>query len=203
MLGYYLRLALRSFARTPGLTVLTIGAIATGIAVSVITFSLYHLLSGNPIRRTIVGVLGPWSPLPKFHDVVCLMNVAGLLLSKFLNRATFSGIRRALGASRRQLFLQHLVEAAVLAAIGALIGIIVAEYCLLESGLVSTAGNLVGTCLALGAGYWMTVQNQFPRLNVFYLVGAMMALWVIGQLAAWRPAKRAAAVSPAVATRTV
>jgi hypothetical protein len=31
----------------------------------------------------------------------------------------------------------------------------------------------------------------------------MVALAVIGQLAAWQPARRAAAVSPAVATRTI
>lgn len=61
---------------------------------------------------------------------VCLLNVAGLLLSKFLTRATAAGIRRALGASRREIFLQHLVEAIVLAFVGALIGVLVAEYCL-------------------------------------------------------------------------
>jgi len=61
---------------------------------------------------------------------VCLLNVAGLLLSKFLSRATIAGIRRALGASRREIFLQHLVEALVLALLGALIGLVVAQYCL-------------------------------------------------------------------------
>lgn len=61
---------------------------------------------------------------------VCLLNIAGLLLSKFLNRATVVGIRRALGASRGQIFMQHLTEAVVLAVLGALIGVVVAEVSL-------------------------------------------------------------------------
>jgi putative ABC transport system permease protein len=43
--------------------------------------------------------------------VVCLLNTIGLLLAKFLGKATEIGIRRALGASRRVLFHQYLVEA--------------------------------------------------------------------------------------------
>ncbi len=35
---------------------------------------------------------------------VCLINTIGLLLAKFLNAAPLSGVRRALGASRRDLF---------------------------------------------------------------------------------------------------
>jgi putative ABC transport system permease protein len=42
-----------------------------------------------------------------------------------------------------------------------------------------------------------------PRLDLYYLVGGVLALWLIGQAAAWQPARRAAGVSPSVATRTV
>jgi putative ABC transport system permease protein len=105
----------------------------------------------------------------------------GLISYNVGTRTKEIGTRRALGACRSDIL----------------------AYYMLESGIVTTAGNLLGTCLALAVGYWLTVQNQLPRLNLFYLAGAMMTLWVIGQLAAFRPAKRAAAVSPAVATRTV
>ena len=57
--------------------------------------------------------------------------------------------------------------------------------------------------LALAAGYWLSVHYALPRLNLYYLVGGVLALWSIGQLAAWQPAWRAAAVPPSVATRTV
>jgi putative ABC transport system permease protein len=57
---------------------------------------------------------------------VCLINTVGLLLAKFLNSAALTGIRRALGASRRQVFAQHLVETATLAAAGAVLGLALA-----------------------------------------------------------------------------
>ena len=49
MTAYYLRLALKSFRRNPGLTALMVGAIALGIAVCVMTLTIYHAMSGNPI----------------------------------------------------------------------------------------------------------------------------------------------------------
>jgi putative ABC transport system permease protein len=54
---------------------------------------------------------------------VCLINTVGLLLAKFLNGASISGVRRALGASRRDLFVQHMVEVGVVALAGATIGL--------------------------------------------------------------------------------
>lgn len=54
---------------------------------------------------------------------VCLLNTLGLLLAKFLGKANEIGIRRALGASRRTLFQQYLVEAGVIGAIGGLLGL--------------------------------------------------------------------------------
>ena len=47
----------------------------------------------------------------------------GLLLAKFLNNAPLTGVRRALGASRRQVFMQHLVEVGVISSIGAVLGL--------------------------------------------------------------------------------
>ena len=55
--------------------------------------------------------------------VVCLLNTLGLLLAKFLGKANEIGIRRALGASRRTLMQQYLVEAGVIGAAGGLLGL--------------------------------------------------------------------------------
>ena len=62
---------------------------------------------------------------------VCLANILGLLLAKFLRRAPEVGVRRALGASKRQVFYQHLVEVAMLGVFGGLLGILVAQLGLL------------------------------------------------------------------------
>lgn len=55
---------------------------------------------------------------------VCLVNTLGLMLSKFLRRAPDVGVRRALGASRKQIFMQYLVEVGVLGFFGGLVGLL-------------------------------------------------------------------------------
>jgi putative ABC transport system permease protein len=55
--------------------------------------------------------------------VVCLLNTLGLLLAKFLGKAGEIGVRRALGASRRTLFQQYLVEAGLIGAAGGTLGL--------------------------------------------------------------------------------
>jgi len=62
---------------------------------------------------------------------VCLLNTVGLLLAKFLNHAPVTGVRRALGASRRQIFMQHLVEVGVISSIGAVLGLVLGAVLLL------------------------------------------------------------------------
>jgi putative ABC transport system permease protein len=54
---------------------------------------------------------------------VCLLNTVGLLLAKFLNGAAITGVRRALGASRRHIFMQHLVEVGLISSFGAVLGL--------------------------------------------------------------------------------
>lgn len=58
--------------------------------------------------------------------VVCLLNTVGLLLAKFLSKAGEIGVRQALGASRRDLFVQHLIEAACIGLCGGLLGLLLA-----------------------------------------------------------------------------
>jgi putative ABC transport system permease protein len=54
---------------------------------------------------------------------VCLINTAGLMLARFSVRAGELGVRRALGASRRDIFLQCVVETAIVGVPGALLGL--------------------------------------------------------------------------------
>jgi putative ABC transport system permease protein len=54
---------------------------------------------------------------------VCLINTVGILLTKFIRGAPIIGVRRALGATRRQIFMQHIVEVAVVSIAGALLGL--------------------------------------------------------------------------------
>jgi putative ABC transport system permease protein len=54
---------------------------------------------------------------------VCLLNAMGLLLAKIMGRAGDIGVRRALGANRRAIFSQCLIETAVVGLAGGLLGL--------------------------------------------------------------------------------
>jgi putative ABC transport system permease protein len=55
--------------------------------------------------------------------VVCLLNTIGLLLAKATRRAKDTSLRRALGASKVELFKQHIIEAGLIGVAGGLLGI--------------------------------------------------------------------------------
>jgi putative ABC transport system permease protein len=112
---------------------------------------------------------------------VASLGIFGLATFNVSARTKQIGTRRAVGARRAD----------------------IVRYFMVENGLITTAGIVVGCALALAIGYWLSLQYQLPRLDLYYLVGGVLALWLIGQAAAWQPARRAAAVSPSVATRTV
>jgi len=57
---------------------------------------------------------------------VCAVNLVGLLLGKFLARGGEVGVRRALGASRVDIFIQHIVECELVAVVGGVVGILLA-----------------------------------------------------------------------------
>lgn len=55
--------------------------------------------------------------------VVCLLNTVGLLLAKFLGRAGEISVRRALGASKIEIFRQQLIECGFIGLLGGMAGI--------------------------------------------------------------------------------
>ncbi len=114
---------------------------------------------------------------------VCLVNTVGLLLAKFLNAAPASGVRRALGASRRDIFWQHLTEAGVVALAGGLIG-----------GLLGVAG-----IWALRAWYGRFVDEALRALpfdSANFLIIIVIAV-AAGVLAGLYPAWRIGRAAPA------
>lgn len=111
--------------------------------------------------------------------LVCLVNMAGLMLAKTLRRSNEIGVRRALGASRITVFMQFLVESVLVGAIGAVLGLLLSQL-----------------------GLWLVRQSptQYAHLAemdtqilLLTLAGGVLAALVAGLLPAWR----AAGVSPA------
>jgi putative ABC transport system permease protein len=66
MFGYNLRLALESFKRTPGLTLLMLCAIAVGISTCIVTLTVYEGTSNDPIRwkssQLYAVTIDSWDP---------------------------------------------------------------------------------------------------------------------------------------------
>ena len=87
-------------------------------------------------------------------------------------------------------------------ALGATRGAIL-RYFLLENFLVSSVGILVGAVLAVAINMWMVDAFNIARISWYLVLGAMMLLWFVGQLAAAGPARGASLVPPAVATRAI
>ncbi len=59
-----------------------------------------------------------------FTLLVCTLNFVALLLAKFMRALPESGVRRALGANRRVIFAQHLIESITLGSIAAVLGML-------------------------------------------------------------------------------
>ncbi len=55
--------------------------------------------------------------------LVCLLNTIGLLLAKFMGKSGDIGLRRALGAPRSSLFLQHMIESGLIGFGGGIVGL--------------------------------------------------------------------------------
>ena len=114
---------------------------------------------------------------------ICLLNTVGLLLAKFLRRSGEIGVRRALGASRRAIFLQ----------------------CLVEAGVVGLVGGTLG--LALAALGLALVRRQptdygaFVHMDLRMLLATFVLALAASLLAGLLPAWRAMNVAPAVALK--
>ena len=111
---------------------------------------------------------------------VCLINTVGLLLAKFLNGAPISGVRRALGASRRQIFTQHLIEVGALSVLGALLGMGLAAL-----GLAAVRHLYASAHLYHRGGYQELMH--FDITGVIWAVFlALAATLAAGLYPAWR-----------------
>jgi putative ABC transport system permease protein len=104
--------------------------------------------------------------------VICVTNTVGLLLAKCLRRSREIGVRRALGASRRAIFGQFMVEAAMIGLAGGLLGLLCAEF-----GLWGVRRQ--------PADYATLAQLDPTMFAVTFLVALISAL-IAGVLPAWR-----------------
>ncbi|MEM1410841.1 MAG: FtsX-like permease family protein [Pseudomonadota bacterium] len=113
--------------------------------------------------------------------LVTALGIVGLASFSVSRRTKQIGTRRALGASKAD----------------------IARYFLSENLLISGVGVVLGAGLTIGLNIWMVDAFDLDSMNALLIPMAMAVLLVVGQLAVLGPARRAASVPPAVATRTI
>lgn len=112
---------------------------------------------------------------------VTALGVVGLSSFWVQQRTRQIGIRRAIGATRRDIL----------------------NYFLAENLMIVGAGIVVGSLAAVGLNLWLMMHYELPHMPLWVLLIGAPLLWLLGLLSALGPALRAAAVPPVVATRSV
>lgn len=112
---------------------------------------------------------------------VTALGIVGLASFHVNVRTKQIGTRRAVGARR----------------------IDIIRYFMIENWLLTTGGVAAGAVLAFAFGHWLSTAYALPRLEPVYVIAGVVLLLILGQLAVFVPARRAAAIPPAIATRTV
>ena len=109
------------------------------------------------------------------------LGIVGLAWFSVTQRRKQIGTRRALGATRFDIM----------------------RYFMIENWMITSAGIAVGLAGSIGLNWFLDTQYEVGRVPLWYLPVGMVALWILGQLAVLLPARRAAAIPPALATRSV
>lgn len=112
--------------------------------------------------------------------IVTGLGIVGLASFSVNQRKKQIGTRRALGASQQA----------------------IVRYFMLENLLISTVGVVLGAMLTVGLNIVLVDAFSLDPITWYYIPFGMLALWVVGQLAVYGPAKKAANIPPALATRS-
>lgn len=113
--------------------------------------------------------------------VITALGIIGLASFWVQQRTKQIGVRRALGATKGQIL----------------------AYFQTENFLLATIGIVLGMLAAYGINQVLMSKYELARLPAYYLPIGATALWLLGQVSVLGPARRAASVPPAIATRSV
>lgn len=107
--------------------------------------------------------------------------IVGLAIFSINRRTKQIGTRRALGATQWQ----------------------VMRYFMVENFLISSLGVAIGAVGAIVLNFWLVKTFNLSPIGFELILFGVVALFIVGQLAVLYPARRAALIPPATATRTI
>jgi len=113
--------------------------------------------------------------------LITSFGIVGLAIFSINRRTKQIGTRRALGATRWQIM----------------------RYFMVENFLISTVGVFIGSLGAIGLNMWLVSTFNLTPISFELILFGIIALFIVGQLAVLYPARKAALIPPATATRTI
>jgi putative ABC transport system permease protein len=127
--------------------------------------------------RTLSWMLVTVSGLLLLITASGIVGIASLWVTQ---RRKQIGVRRALGARR----------------------VDIVRYFLTENFMITSAGVFAGVLMALALNHLLVTRLEMERLPAVYLLAGTGVFWLLGVIAVYGPAWRAASISPALATRS-
>ncbi len=112
---------------------------------------------------------------------VTALGIFGLTLFNISKRTRQIGTRRALGARKSD----------------------IVRYFMVENSMICIGGLVIGCAGAVFMGQQLLTHFSLPALNPWYVVMTALAVFAITLCAVILPARRAANISPSVATRSI
>jgi putative ABC transport system permease protein len=142
------------------------------------TSELYPMMDWLGRANWVPGDLRLQMTLALAFLFVCMLNIVALLLAKFLRRSGEISVRRAMGARRRDIFVQLGIEAALIGVAGGLLGLLIAQL-----------------------GLWSVRQRpddyaSLAQMDSSMLFGTLILAIIASVLAGLLPAWRACHVPP-------
>jgi len=129
--------------------------------------------------------------------VVCILNTLGLTLAKFLGAASITGLRRALGAKRKDIVQQHLTEVVLLSFAGGVLGLILAFF-----GLKGVRALLYTPFVDMNVQQSAEVGRLLTHIDITMVLAALAISIVTGVLAGLYPSWRIGRSPPAAFLKT-